>query len=65
MPYMNGHTVCFPPVILNFETIWEHQALSDESNEIVCPTFHCEENLGRNQGSLLHAGGNCCLPVAR
>lgn len=43
----------------------KHQALPAESNEVVCPTFHCEESLGRNRGSLSHAGGSCCLPVAR
>lgn len=38
--------------------------LPAESNEAVCPTFHCEESLGRSQGSLSHAGGSCFLPSA-
>lgn len=46
------------------ETLWAHQAWPAVRNEAVCGTFHCEESLGRSQGSLLHAGGSCCLPVA-
>lgn len=61
----NSGTAGFSPMLPSFETIWEHQDLPAESNEVVRPTFHCEENLGRSQVSLLHAGGSCCLPVAR
>lgn len=64
-PYMNSCTVGFPPVLPSFEILWEHQALPVERNEVVCPTFHCEESLGRSQGSLSHAGGSCCFPAAR
>jgi len=61
---MSSCTAGLRPVLPSFETVWEHRALPAESNELVCPTFHYEESLGRSQGSLSHAGGSCCLPVA-
>lgn len=63
MSYMSS-TVGIPPVVPSRQTLWAHQAWPAVRNEAVCGTFHCEESLGRSQGSLLHAGGSCCLPVA-